>query len=73
LLYSYLVVILFPGFTIGDFLIMVLSFEFIGVLIIQKKSLGDLFEGWKIWKGHIWTIVLFFHLMGPYLVKLVIC
>ena len=77
LLYSLLVVVLFPGFSSRNFLIMgaiwlalVLAFEFVGSLAIQKKSLGELFEGWKIWKGHIWTIVLAFHLTGPYLAKL---
>jgi hypothetical protein len=75
-IYSYAVVAVFQGFDKESFLVLgaiwlvlVLCFEFIGVLVIQKKSLDELFEGWKIWKGHIWTLVLLSHLFMPYLIK----
>jgi hypothetical protein len=74
--YSYILIVMFKGFTANSFLalgviwlVLVLSFEFIGVLVIQKKTLSELFEGWKIWKGHIWTLVLLSHLIIPFLVK----
>jgi hypothetical protein len=70
------VVRVYDGFSGGSFLALgviwlalVLSFEFIGVLVIQKKRLDDLFEGWKIGKGHIWTLVLLAHLAAPYAIK----
>ncbi len=76
IVYSYILVVVFNGFTENYFLILgiiwlvlVLSFEFIGVLVIQKKSLSELFEGWKIWKGNIWILVLLSHLTIPYLIK----
>jgi hypothetical protein len=50
-------------------LVLVLIFEFIGSLVIQKKSLDELFEGWKIWRGNIWTLVLLSHLSVPYILK----
>ena len=75
--YSYILVLLFQNFDKYSFfvlgviwLVLLLCFEFIGVLIIQKKSLDELFEGWKIWKGHIWTLVLLSHLFMPYVIKL---
>jgi hypothetical protein len=77
--YSYAVVLTFRSFDRNAFLalgivwlVLVLSFEFIGVLVIQKKSLSELFEGWKIWKGNIWTLVLLSHLIIPYLMKKII-
>ncbi len=76
IIYSYIIVILFHNFDAIYFFIMgliwlvlVLCFEFIGTLIIQKKSLEELFEGWKIWKGHIWTLVLLSHLIIPFIIK----
>ncbi len=78
-IYSYILVIIFKSYDKNSFLILgiiwlilLLSFEFIGVLIIQKKSLIELFEGWKIWKGNIWILVLFSHLAFPYIIKKVI-
>ena len=74
--YSYILVLLLQSFDQEFFLVLgaiwlvlVLSFEFIGVLAIQKKSLEELFEGWKIWKGRIWTLVLLSHLFMPYIIK----
>lgn len=79
LVYSYLLVVMFSTFTANSFLTLgviwlglVLCFEFVGVLVFQKKSLNELFEGWKIWKGHIWTLVLLSHLAVPYIVKRVV-
>jgi hypothetical protein len=76
LVYSYVLIAVFTGFTANSFLVLgviwlvlLLCFEFVGVLVIQKKSLNELFEGWKIWKGHIWTLVLLSHLAVPYLIK----
>jgi hypothetical protein len=76
IIYAYILVITFKGFDEKSFLILgiiwlilVLSFEFIGVLVIQKKSLDELFEGWKIWKGNIWTLVLLSHLIIPYIMR----
>jgi hypothetical protein len=76
LVYSYVLIVVFTGFTANSFLalgviwlVLVLCFEFVGVLAIQKKNLNELFEGWKIWKGHIWTLVLLSHLVVPYLIK----
>jgi hypothetical protein len=75
-IYSYAIVAIFRGFdkesllVLGAiWLVLVLCFEFIGILVIQKKSLDELFEGWKIWKGHIWTLVLLSHLFMPYIIK----
>jgi hypothetical protein len=53
-------------------LLLVLCFEFIGVLVIQKNSLAELFEGWKIWEGRIWILVLSSPLLAPYFVKVVL-
>ncbi len=76
IIYSYILVIIFKNFDKYFFLILgiiwlilVLSFEFIGVLVILRKSLIELFEGWKIWKGNIWVLVLFSHLTVPYIIK----
>jgi hypothetical protein len=77
--YSYVLVLVFNNFTANAYLalgviwlFLVLSFEFVGTLVIQKKSMIELFEGWKIWKGHIWTLVLISHLAIPYLLKLLV-
>jgi hypothetical protein len=74
--YSYAVIMIFRSFDPNAFLILgiiwlvlVLIFEFIGSLVIQKKSLDELFEGWKIWRGNIWTLVLLSHLSVPYILK----
>ena len=53
-------------------LVLTLAFEFIGVLVFEKGTLALLFEGWKIWKGNIWTLVLLSHLFAPYLLSLII-
>jgi hypothetical protein len=52
-IYSYLLVLMFRSYSENSFiilgiiwLILLLCFEFIGVLVIQKKSLVELFEGW---------------------------
>lgn len=49
-----------------------LAFEFIGVLVFEKGGLALLFEGWKIWKGNIWVLVLLSHLFAPYLIDFII-
>ncbi len=79
IIYSYILVIIFRSFDINSFLVLgiiwlvlLLNFEFIGVLVIQKKSLSELFEGWKIWRGNIWTLVLLSHLITPYIIKKII-
>lgn len=51
-------------------LIYTLVFEFVGVLVFEKGSLSLLFEGWKLWKGNIWVLVLLSHLFAPYLVSI---
>ena len=48
-------------------LALTLAFEFIGVLVFEKGTLELLFEGWKIWKGNIWVLVLLSHLLAPYI------
>jgi hypothetical protein len=52
-------------------LIYTLAFEFIGVLVFEKGGLTLLFEGWKIWKGNIWVLVLLSHLFAPYLISII--
>jgi hypothetical protein len=51
-------------------LIFTLAFEFIGVLVFEKGGLSLLFEGWKIWKGNIWVLVLLSHLFAPYITNI---
>jgi hypothetical protein len=79
LVYSYILILIFKNFNDISFLalgiiwlLLLLSFEFIGNLVIQKKSLGELFEGWKIWKGNIWILVLLSHLFIPYILEKII-
>ena len=48
-------------------LVLTLAFEFIGGLVFEKGTLALLFEGWKIWKGNIWVLVLLSHLLAPYI------
>ena len=55
-----------------DWLVFTLAFEFVGVLVFEKGDLAFLFEGWKIWKGNIWVLVLLSHLLAPYALSLVI-
>ena len=51
-------------------LILTLAFEFIGVLVFEKGTLALLFEGWKIWKGNIWVLVLLSCLLAPYILSI---
>lgn len=78
-IFSFLFIIIFPlqhildWFYIGIcWIIYTLVFEFVGVLVFGKDSLSLLFEGWKIWKGNIWVLVLLSHLFAPYLISSVI-
>jgi hypothetical protein len=78
-IYSFVLLKIFPSngpqywLGIGAcWLLFTLAFEFIGVLVFEKGTLALLFEGWKIWKGNIWTLVLLSHLLAPYLFTLVI-
>ena len=52
-------------------LIYTLAFEFIGVLVFETGGLTLLFEGWKIWKGNIWVLVMLSHLFAPYLISII--
>ena len=50
-------------------LVLTLAFEFIGVLVFEKGNLALLFEGWKIWKGNIWVLVLLSYLLAPFILS----
>ena len=50
-------------------LFLTLAFEFIGVLVFEKGTLALLFEGWKIWKGNIWVLVLLSCLLAPFILS----
>ena len=50
-------------------LALTLAFEFIGVLGFEKGNLALLFEGWKIWKGNIWVLVLLSYFLAPFLLS----
>jgi hypothetical protein len=53
-------------------LTLTLVFEFIGVLGFEKGNLKLLFEGWKIWKGNIWVLVLLSYFLAPYVLNKVV-
>lgn len=53
-------------------LVYTLIFEFVGVLVFEKGGLALLFQGWKLWKGNIWVLVLLSHLFAPYLFGLLL-
>jgi hypothetical protein len=53
-------------------LALTLAFEFIGGLGFEKGNLALLFEGWKIWKGNIWVLVLLSHLLAPFILRIII-
>jgi hypothetical protein len=77
--YSYGLMKIFPlkdsqyWLSIGIYwLALTLAFEFIGVLGFEKGNLKLLFEGWKIWKGNIWVLVLLSYFLAPYVLSKVV-
>ena len=50
-------------------MVLTLAFEFIGGLGFEKSTLAHLFEGWKIWKGNIWVLVLLSYLLAPFIIS----
>jgi len=77
--YSYGLLKIFPLKSSQEWLYMgiywlalTLAFEFIGVLGFEKGNLALLFEGWKIWKGNIWVLVLLSCLLAPFILTIII-
>lgn len=64
--------------TVGDYLLagaywllMVLAFEWVGSVIIQRP-VREILEGWHIERGYMWPYVLLTYLLSPMIVGLVL-